>query len=617
MLNAIVGIGKVLLERESKIDTLVKKQQFDEIVRVVFDLDKKEIVFSSETFDEGKLKKYLWIGNNPGNIPQTRLTTDNLWKLFSESIYNIYCGLDDCSLKQIIEEIINTFSSSSDFGTIIDPLKISDFEQIVKEMPEKLETKEQGAKQKVDPRVDAYVKGKYGKKKRILFTTVVRKNGQEIALAECDDYRNFLLNELEEKSFEDTIDGTCYACGRHGKVTYKFKTLTMKIFINDKINFASGLNDEGFVRNYTLCPKCYDAFSAGERLILDNLQSRLGECPVYVIPEFYNQLKTSDSKELLNIIKDIDRIIKALNKYESWKQFRDRLRRTFDEPFLLNFLFAEKSNAAFKIKKLIPDVNPSRLKYLFEKLEFISSEFSNTFQNLTFNIDFETIFVLIPVRKQLFNEIYNIYESLLTGKLLNERWIVSKLLEALKVRYFETYGPYYTFSRSYQFEHMVLLSNAFHTYLKELGVLKGVNGKMDDILERLRAIDEDLADYVAKAEYDEQKVSLFLAGVLVAEIAKNQWKADKRKQILNLINFNGMPLQKVKMFVTQLFAKLRQYDSLNSYTEKVVGTCKEYLDQAEKKWTLSPQENVYYILSGYAYKTKKYITSGEGGNEDE
>jgi CRISPR-associated protein Csh1 len=614
MLNAIVGIGKVLLERESKIDTLVKKQQFDEIVRVVFDLDKKEIVFSSETFDEFKLKKYLWIGNNPGNIPQTRLTTDNLWKLFSESIYNIYYGLDDCSLKQIIEEIINTFSSSSDFGTIIDPLKISDFEQIVKDMPEKLETREQGAKQKVDPRVDAYVKGKYGKKKRILFTTVVRKNGQEIALAECDDYRNFLLNELEEKSFEDTIDGTCYACGRHGKVTYKFKTLTMKIFINDKINFASGLNDEGFVRNYTLCPKCYDAFSAGERLILDKLQSRLGECPVYVIPEFYNQLKTSDSKELLNIINDIVLIIKALNEYESWKQFRDQLRRTFDEPFLLNFLFAEKSNAAFKIKKLIADVNPSRLKYLFEKLEFISSEFSNTFQNLTFNIDFKTIFVLIPVRKQLFNEIYNIYESLLTGKLINERWIVSKFLEALKVRYFETYGPYYTFSRSYQFEHMVLLSNAFHTYLKKLGVLKGVNGKMDDILESLRAIDEDLADYVAKSEYDEQKVSLFLAGVLVAEIAKNQWKADKRKQILNLINFNGMPLQKVKMFVTLLFAKLRQYDSLNYYTEKVVGTCKEYLDQAEKKWTLSPQENVYYILSGYAYKTKKYITSGEGGN---
>jgi len=617
MLNAIVGIGKVLLERESKIDTLVKKQQFDEIVKVVFDLDKKEIVFSSETFDECKLKKYLWIGNNPGNIPQTRLTTDNLWKLFSESIYNIYDGLDDCSLKQIIEEIINTFSSQSDFGKIIDPLKISDFEQIVKDMPEKLETKEQGAKQKVDPRVDAYVKRKYGKKKRILFTTVVRKNGQEIALAKCDDYRNFLLNELEEKSLEDTIDGTCYACGRRGKVTYKFRTLTMKIFINDKINFASGLNDEGFVRNYTLCPKCYDAFSAGERLILDKLQSRLGECPVYVIPEFYNQLKMPDSEELLKIIDDIDlikKIIKALNEYESWKQFRDELRRTFDEPFLLNFLFAEKSNAAFKIKKLIADVNPSRLKYLFEKLEFISSEFSNTFQNLTFNIDFKTIFVLIPIRKQLFNEIYNIYESLLTGKLLNERWIVSKFLEALKVRYFETYGPYYAFSRSYRFERMVLLSNAFHTYLKEVGVLKGVNGKMDDILESLRAIDEDLADYVAKSEYDEQKVSLFLAGVLVAEIAKKQQEADKQKQILNLINFNGMPLQKVKLFVTQLFAKLRQYDSLNSYTEKVVGTCKKYLDQAEKKWTLSPQENVYYILSGYAYKT---VTSEEGGNKDE
>lgn len=612
MLNAIIGLGKVLLERESKIDTLVKKQQFDEIVRVVFDLDRKDIIFSSEAFDESKLRRYLWIGNNPGNLPQTRLTTDIVGKLFSESIYNIYVRLGDCSLKLIIEEIINAFSSSSNFGTIIDPLKISDFEQIIKAKPEKWETKKQIAE-----KVDAYVKEKYGKKKKILFTAVVRKKDQEIFLAELDDYRNFLLNELEEKSFEDVIDGTCYACGRHAKVTYKFKTLTMKVFINDKINFASGLSEDGFSKNYTLCPGCYEAFSAGERFVLDKLQSSLGECHVYVIPELYNRSKTPDSNELESIVKDVRLIVDALNQYNAWKQFRDQLRRTLDEPFLLNFLFAEKSNAAFKVKKLIADVTPSRLKHLFEKLEFVSSEFSNIFQNTTFNLDFKSIFVLIPVKKQLFNEVYNIYEALLLGKPLNERWIVSKFLDALKMRYFETYADCYTFSRPYEFEHMILLSNAFYAYLRELGILKGVDEKMDDILESLESIDKDLASYVAKTGYDAQRLALFLLGVLVAEIAKTQWKADERKQILNLINFNGMTLQKVKMFVTQVFAKLKQYDCLNAYTEKVFGACKEYLDKAEKDWTLLPQENVYFILSGYAYKMKRYITSGEGGNENE
>jgi len=607
MLNAIVSVGKTLRAAKSKVDNLVKNQKFDEIVKVVFDFDKKSVEFSSEVFDESKLYKYFWIGNNPGTLPQTRLTTDLLERIFLDSIYNIYVRINECQLKQILKEILDNFFGDS--KKVINFSMISDFSEFVKELPQEADLKNLKKAIKKE-----YFEKKYGKNKKILFTVVTRKNGKELILAESDDYKNFVLHEQASRSFEHLVDGVCHSCGRHGKVTFKFKTLTMKFFINDKISFASGLHEEGFSKNYTLCPDCYEAFSAGERFILDNLKSRLGECPVYIIPEFYTNPQMSSSYDLVEIAKDIDLIVKSLNEYDAWKKFRNELRRTFDEPFLLNFLFAEKSNSAFKIKKLIQDVTPSRLKYLFEKLELVSSEFSNLFQNYTFNMDFRTVFAVIPVRKQVFNEVYNIYESLLVGKPLSERWIISKFLEALRMRYFETYGSYYNFSRFYHFEHLILLSNAFHRYLKELEILEEVVEKMDEVLE---SIDKDLAGYVAKAGYDKQKLALFLAGVLVAEIAKEQWKSDNRKQILDIINFNGMSLQKLKVFVTHLFEKLKQYKCLNSYTEKVYGLCKEYIDVNESDWKLSPQENVYYILSGYAFKTMKYIASAEGGKKDE
>ena len=100
---------------------------------------------------------------------------------------------------------------------------------------------------------------------------------------------------------------------------------------------------------------------------------------------------------------------------------------------------------------------------------------------------------------------------------------------------------------------------------------------------------------------DEQKRALFLLGYLVGEIGSAQSGAGhKKKPILNKVNFQGMGTDKLKMLSNDVFEKLKQYDKLQ-YNENIHSTLKLLMDGNIEQWKLSNQENVFYVLSGYAF----------------
>jgi CRISPR-associated protein Csh1 len=135
-----------------------------------------------------------------------------------------------------------------------------------------------------------------------------------------------------------------------------------------------------------------------------------------------------------------------------------------------------------------------------------------------------------------------------------------------------------------------------------------------DFLDNLD-ISEEMKNYIEKLGFDEQKTSLFLLGVLIASIGSEQYNIAKKKVILEKINFGGMPIQKIKNFSTQIFEKLKQYKLLD-YNEKIFAIAKELLDKNEKNWMLNPAENVYYILSGYAWKTKMILNKNNSEDKE-
>lgn len=116
--------------------------------------------------------------------------------------------------------------------------------------------------------------------------------------------------------------------------------------------------------------------------------------------------------------------------------------------------------------------------------------------------------------------------------------------------------------------------------------------------------------------FDAPRQALFLTGVIVGKIGSAQWKDSKNKPILNRINYQGMPLSRIKAFTVDLFEGLK-HNKMLEYSESVHSASKALLNKSEMQWPLSDKENVYYILSGYAFETQRIINKNGDENEDE
>ena len=77
-----------------------------------------------------------------------------------------------------------------------------------------------------------------------------------------------------------------------------------------------------------------------------------------------------------------------------------------------------------------------------------------------------------------------------------------------------------------------------------------------------------------------------------------------------------MNVGKILRLTNEIFEKLKQYKKL-PYNEGNFGELKRLLDKYMENWELSDQENVFYVLSGYAYNTYSAITKASQQKEAE
>ncbi len=121
-------------------------------------------------------------------------------------------------------------------------------------------------------------------------------------------------------------------------------------------------------------------------------------------------------------------------------------------------------------------------------------------------------------------------------------------------------------------------------------------------------VDGDLKEYISTLGLDEEAASLFLLGYIVGEIGVRQYKDYGHKPILNKINFQGMDVERLLILFNEVLEKLHQMKIYG--VEKIYHEAKRLMDRNLNRWSKSPQENVYYLLSGYAYRTAKALSKG-------
>ena len=159
-------------------------------------------------------------------------------------------------------------------------------------------------------------------------------------------------------------------------------------------------------------------------------------------------------------------------------------------------------------------------------------------------------------------------------------------------------------------------------FLERFGALKGGEG-MD--IEKLN-LNNDITSYIKEMGYNEQQTSLFLLGVLIGAIGREQSNRQREKAqegtykpILNKINFNGMDRYRIMKLSNQIPSKLR-HEKIQQYYEGIYSAHKYLLDKNIQNWKLNKDESLFYLLSGYGYQTMKKktdkVNDGEVENND-
>lgn len=228
----------------------------------------------------------------------------------------------------------------------------------------------------------------------------------------------------------------------------------------------------------------------------------------------------------------------------------------------------------------------------------------------------------------LSKEILSFYHTLISGGLIERKNLVDGFVELGRAYRFGSTNVYQVRAPAEGDEDRTLTryvaqSNLLLSFLRDLDQLKEeeVSQEYLDIL----SLDDQEKEYLRRLGYGPQQAAVYLLGVLIAEIASAQWRLgpDGRggeKTILNKVNYQGMTLPRVQRLATELFDKLRQYrytedrtgerkPLLQGRNETVFAQAQELLTKERRGWTLTPAENVYYLLSGYSHRTLRTMTA--------
>lgn len=631
MQEGIKQVGEAIFNKENVLLNLVKdikikdkKDNYLHIIEINFDIKKKKI----EIKDYGEAnkdssKELLWIGTATGSSsPQWYTTSNQIEYLISQTIPNIIdMDIEKLSedLKMIVEEFYYDMGeqtgASKKFRYILDTRKIDEGLETISQIYKENNNDVKPTIKEISKRLDKYIENTLSLKTKEISLYFLSIDSQPIS--QNDKYKEAIKNERYSLG-EEAPKESCSVCGRVKQVTDDTSKLQLKFYTTTNINFPSNFKKKNYYKNMQICSECMSFLVSGEQYIKDNLSSRLGGMPVYIIPHFLytNELDKKDMDEISsNIKKEFDQA----KNVEGIEDFRDELIDSISDEdyFLINILFYKNVNKGVKVQKLIKDINPSRFSEMILSAGKIQRRFEKLISySFKMPLGLQSVYYLTPVKLnkkgevQDFRKLLQLYDSIFKGIKIKKEILITNFLNMIKIHYFDKDGQFNISPKNF-FSRDIIQSHMLIKYLENINCLEEGKGMDLDSL----VLDDEIKNYMEEMRYSEQEASMFLLGYLVSQVGnKQRMEREGKKPILNKINFNSMDINKIKRLSNEIPEKLRQNKVLR-YNEKQYFAHKTLMDKHRHNWELSKQDNLYYILSGYAYGTTK--ASYRKGNEDD
>ncbi len=605
-----------------------------------------DIKVKPKDLDDKVAQEYRWIGSSSSNSLQDRFTVNenNLKNLLTHTVpYFVKCHNHKGSsiplpLKEKLARIFPRFFYNTKFKNDNRAKFVFDLSKFGWAQDEwnniiNVKNKEDMYKNLVT----SFRKNKNIDKCATLFTLSI--DGE--CMAKERDYVEYLYREIIETHFKaDTedklVEQVCHLCGKKAPVTDDLTQLKkINVFINQKINFSSGVNGD-FTKNYAVCKDCYQDLLVGERTVSKYFSSRILNESVFLIPG----LVYTSSKAEINVEEISEKIREYTGGMLNVKSLQSvpKILRELgeDSKFAhMTILFVKKDSSSVKIKEAIHEVKPSRMaeiiKIINDASDWGECLFGGKSREYPWLSGLNDLNYLLPVRissKENSNGTkvsLKYFKHLLADEKILSRYVISDLTKVARAIYYRNPTFLRTkksssnkYDRDRELIEYMLSSMVFLEFLRRLDMLEEKKG---DEMWNYSEEEYPFKQVIEAVGFDNPKAALFLIGVLIARIGAKQYSASSngKKTVLNMIDFKGMKISRIKVLSNKVFDKLKQYKLLDPYNERIFAIHKRIMDSIEN-WPLSYQENIYYILSGYAYETNCLINhsvSKEKGYEKE
>ncbi len=639
MLEGLIQIGKIAKSNskvwEIAIDKISKKKGIKKyiIAKIKFNTKTKqiEIDINEEYSDDesGKEYKFIQLGLT-GRQNQFFGTFRDIKRLVGEK------GKPHSIWLSIKEELSNLDADYSQDIKILDIVKevfypdgVLDCSKISKIGGET------NLQIKNNKDIEKVIKSALGSKENIAFYTIyIDDYIDDKKLVDRQFYEDILSKKIVDEK-KESGKAVCYICKKSlDEYFVDLARMPLGFYINDKMGFSQNLSGR-FEGSFVMCKDCYETLYAGQKFIYYNFRDEIGLIDYIIVPQFVKE-PSYNCDQLKKWSKYIDNCFNPFklidnneieNKLKEYREFKDE-----ENTFLLNYIFYEENNSQFKVYHVINDVPKSRIEKLLSIFKSFSDDFKKKFPSLTKHMlrYYYEIYYLIPLRLQKeggkkrigeIPKITSVFSSIINGTIIDSRMVVKEFAFGIRVKLYNN-GSYHigadTNNDDYKLCDYLLKTNQFLILLKYL--YGGKNGM--DINNILTGIPQEFMEYIRICGFGEPECGLFLLGTLIGDIgskqAKQAMKSEKKgsKPILNKINFQGMPIDRIKILTNEVYYKLAQEKLLYPAQEKIFATAKKLIDENLNKWGLHPHENVYYLMSGYAFKTALKINSATNKKEN-
>jgi CRISPR-associated protein Csh1 len=584
MIEAVYKIGKIQKERDF-LDEYIEDigKNYKHVFKIIIDISNEQysyIGIDYEEYDSNKKMKYFYkkgSSNGTDKTPTSRITEFD--KTLTKKIFPVFKKIVENNKDILSAEEINFFNKLDE---TVNKNKEKIYEDLNKYINE-----------------NNLVTGNNSIKDGGIITIVFKKNDEILYVGDLEIFRNLFKNNEKfaykdyfysksNKVYSRAKNKLCYICGKNAEEVWGFVN-TYNFYNVDKESYVSGgFNRELAWRNYPVCFECSKTLNRGREYIDNNLNFKFCGFNYLLVPE----LVIHDDNLLSNILKKLKKYTNfSLQESKSAliENVEERILRDLSEEnnqINFNFVFYEKSNAAYKILLYLQEISPTRLKYLINSKDKVDKEERkyNIFEisNNQIYFSFQSIREFFSNTKKdgNFDKYFlSILNDIFIGKRININFILNRVMNKITQEYLN----------DNRIDILILKAYKILIYLEEINLLeRGIgmtNTYYNDFEEFFR--ENKLFD-------DDVKKALFLEGVLVQKLLNIQYSERNATPFRSRLNGLKIDEKIAKRILPEVINKLEEYNK--NYYKKLEETIGIYLLKSDFSKYSIDEMSFYFTL---------------------